>query len=109
MQPYDKVKNFWRNSPTQEYQEGLKADQILRQGSTEVQQILDTKLAKRGILHSNEKDILVWGYEEIGTYSTREAYNYHYQGTYSERSSLEHNMGPFHMAENLHLSLAPMS
>ena len=34
MQSYDKVKNFWRNSPTQKYREWLKADQILRQGST---------------------------------------------------------------------------
>lgn len=75
MQSYDKVKNFWRNSPTQEYQEWLKADQILRQGSTQVQQILDTELTKRRIQHSNEKDILRWGYEEIGTYSMREACN----------------------------------
>ena len=38
------------------------------------QQILDTKLMKRKILFSKEKDILRWGYEEKGTYSTREAY-----------------------------------
>lgn len=39
------------------------------------QQILDTELMKRKIQFYEEKDILRWGYEEKGTYSTREAYN----------------------------------
>lgn len=50
-------------------------DQNLRQGTQQVHQILDTQLMKRRIQLSDERDILRWGYEERGTFTTREAYN----------------------------------
>eukprot|EP00253_Pinus_taeda_P002134 PITA_02134 len=50
-------------------------DHILRQGTESAQQILGTELAKRRIQYSDEKDILRWGYEEKGTFTTREAYH----------------------------------
>ena len=75
MQPKNTVRNFWCNSSHQDYRELLKATQILRQGPQQDQQTLDTELMKRKIQYSEEKDILRWGYEEKGTYSTREAYN----------------------------------
>ena len=53
----------------------IKEDQILRHGIEQVQQTLDTELLKRQIQHSDERDILRWGYEEKGTFTTREAYN----------------------------------
>eukprot|EP00253_Pinus_taeda_P009857 PITA_09857 len=75
MHPFDTVGNFWGTSSNHEYREWLPAYQILRQKQEQIQQILDTELMKRKIQHSKEKDILRWGYEEKGTFSTRQAYN----------------------------------
>jgi len=44
-------------------------------GSEQTQISLSSELQKRQILSSEEMDILRWGYEEKGTFTTREAYN----------------------------------
>eukprot|EP00253_Pinus_taeda_P007598 PITA_07598 len=59
----------------QDYREWHIASQIIPQGTIQEQQTLDTELTKRKIQFSEKKDVLRWGYEERGTYSTREAYN----------------------------------
>lgn len=45
------------------------------QETPQIQQMINTELKKRRILPSEEKDILRWGYEEKGTFNTKEAYN----------------------------------
>eukprot|EP00253_Pinus_taeda_P024630 PITA_24630 len=75
VQTYDKVKLFWNPSTTQGNRKWLSTDHILRHGTEQAQQILDTKLMKRKIQHLDERDILRWGYEEKGTFTTQEAYN----------------------------------
>lgn len=75
LHPQYTVRNFWRNTSHQDYREWLKATQVIAQGTRQDWKTLDTELAKRKIQYSEEKDILRWGYEERGIYSTREAYN----------------------------------
>eukprot|EP00253_Pinus_taeda_P001854 PITA_01854 len=74
-QTLDSVKNFWNPSSSQGHRQWIKADQILRQGSLQLQLTRDSELMKRRIQLSNERDILRWGYEETGTFTTKEAYN----------------------------------
>lgn len=49
MQTPDRVKNFWNPSYSQEHGQWIKAEQILRQGTMQVQQTLDSELTKRRI------------------------------------------------------------
>lgn len=53
----------------------MDAKQILLHGSEQTQLSLSSELQKRKILFSEGSDILRWGYEEKGTFTTREAYN----------------------------------
>ena len=62
LQDHNKVKNLWKPYPTQDYRKWLNAAQILRNGTEQAQKTLDTKLMKRKIQCSEEKDILRWGY-----------------------------------------------
>lgn len=75
METLDIVKNFWTPSSSQSHRQCIKVDQILRQGTLQVQQTLDSELMKRRIQLSNDRDILRLGYEETGTFTTKEAYN----------------------------------
>eukprot|EP00253_Pinus_taeda_P026524 PITA_26524 len=70
------VHSYWNPSANQKSRQWQKADQILGEVATEdLIQALDTKLQKRQITINDGPDLLRWGYEEKGTFSTREAYN----------------------------------
>lgn len=71
---YDTVSHFWNSHTDQEHRQWKEVNHILphRPGQTQVS--LSSELQKRKILHSEERDILRWGYEEKGTFTSKEAY-----------------------------------
>eukprot|EP00253_Pinus_taeda_P015289 PITA_15289 len=69
------VGNLWSITTQQDLRKWHKASQIIANGTAQEQQTLDTELEKRKIQCSEGKDVLRWGYEERGTYSTKEADN----------------------------------
>eukprot|EP00253_Pinus_taeda_P022503 PITA_22503 len=75
LHPSITVGNLWNITAQQDIRKWHKASQIIANGKAQEQQTLDTELAKRKIQCSEGKDVLRWGYEERGTYSTKEAYN----------------------------------
>eukprot|EP00253_Pinus_taeda_P020401 PITA_20401 len=75
LHPPTTVGNLWSITAQQDIRKWHKASQIIANGTEQEQQTLDTELEKRKIQCSEGKDILRWGYEERGTYSTKEAYN----------------------------------
>jgi len=70
-----KVNQFWNPSPTQKYRKWKEANQILMEGGYELtQHSLSLELKKWQIPIAEGPDILIWGYEERGTFTTREEY-----------------------------------
>eukprot|EP00253_Pinus_taeda_P013241 PITA_13241 len=70
------VHSYWNPSANLKSRHWQKADQILGEAANEgLIQALDTELQKRQININDGPDLLRWGYEEKGTFSTREAYN----------------------------------
>eukprot|EP00253_Pinus_taeda_P014925 PITA_14925 len=70
------VNQFWSSSTTQKYRKWKETNQIIREEGYEItQQSLSDELKKRQIPIAAGADILRWGYEERGTFTTREAYN----------------------------------
>eukprot|EP00253_Pinus_taeda_P007997 PITA_07997 len=75
-QPSETVHLYWRPSNNQKFRKWKGIDQILsEEGYEGTKQILSEELKKRQITIDEGPDILRWGYEEKGTFSTKEAYN----------------------------------
>eukprot|EP00253_Pinus_taeda_P015324 PITA_15324 len=70
------VHSYWKPSANQKSRQWHQADQILGEAANEgLIQALNTELQKRQINITDGPDLLRWGYEEKGTFSTREAYS----------------------------------
>jgi len=48
---------------------------MLGQGTQSIKDSLDKELSNREICHSDKKDIIRWGYETRGTFTSQEAYH----------------------------------
>lgn len=70
-----KVNQYWTSSNTHKYRKWKEANKIIREEGYELtQHSLSFELKKRQIPIAEGTDILRWGYEERGTFITREAY-----------------------------------
>lgn len=74
-QQEETVNQHWTSNLNQGYRQWLNAAQIIRQGTEEIYNELDTELMNRNIQFSDKKDILRWGYTPRGTFSRKEACN----------------------------------
>eukprot|EP00253_Pinus_taeda_P021887 PITA_21887 len=75
-QHLETVHRFWSPSNNQKCRQWKGTNQILgAEGNEGIKQALATELQKRQIIMNEGPDLLRWGYEEKGTFSTREAYN----------------------------------
>jgi hypothetical protein len=72
--PQEKISNCWKEQSNQEQREWKETSLILPRSSNHNQLTLNTELNKRRILKQAGMDTLRWGYEEKGTFSTKEAY-----------------------------------
>ena len=70
-----KVNQHWRPTQKLGYRQWMNSDQIIRQGTQPIKENLETELSNRKICYSDKKDIIIWGYEVRGTFTTQEAYN----------------------------------
>lgn len=70
-----KVNQHWRPTHTLGYRQWMNSDHIIRQGTQFIQDNLEIELSNRKICYSDKKDIIRWGYEARGTFTTKEAYN----------------------------------
>jgi len=69
------VNQFWSSATTHKYRKWKETTQIIREEGYEItQQSLSDELKKRQIPIAAGADILRWGYEDRGTFTTREAY-----------------------------------
>eukprot|EP00253_Pinus_taeda_P008595 PITA_08595 len=74
IQPEEKVNHFWQDIQVSDHRIWRKVQEILPDSPEAVQRTLADELQKRKILKETEQDKLRWGYEEKGTYTTKEAY-----------------------------------
>jgi len=74
IQSQETVNHFWQNTQDMDRRIWKKGQEILPDSPEEVQRTLVDELQKRKILQGTEPDKLRWGYEEKGTYTTKEAY-----------------------------------
>eukprot|EP00253_Pinus_taeda_P011019 PITA_11019 len=72
--PFDKVSQFWEPQNGQEHRKWKEVRHILSHSPEQSNLTLASKLQKWKILFSEDMDILRWGYEEKGTFTTQEAY-----------------------------------
>ena len=70
-----KVNQHWKPTLTQGYKQWTRLDHIIRQGIESIQENLEAELSNRKICYSDKKDIIIWGYEARGTFTTHEEYN----------------------------------
>lgn len=75
MQQKEKVNHHWIPSLNQGYRQWLKVAQIIRQGTEQIYNEIDTELTNRKIRFSSKKDILRWGYTPRGIFTIKGAYN----------------------------------
>eukprot|EP00253_Pinus_taeda_P020461 PITA_20461 len=68
------VNQFWKDNPESDHRTWREAQEIIPNSPAAVQRSLANELQKRRILKENNQDKLRWGYEEKGTYTTKEAY-----------------------------------
>eukprot|EP00253_Pinus_taeda_P020669 PITA_20669 len=68
------VNQFWKDNPESDHRTWREALEIIPNSPAAVQRSLANELQKRRILKENDQDKLRWGYEEKGTYTTKEAY-----------------------------------
>eukprot|EP00253_Pinus_taeda_P029767 PITA_29767 len=71
---HDTVNHFWRSHNAQEHREWKEANHILPSSTEQIQLSLSAELQKRRILKLAGMDTLRLGYEEKGTFTTKEAY-----------------------------------
>lgn len=74
IQQHEKVSRFWDSHNAQEHRKWKEDRHIIPHSPEQTQLSLSTELQKRKILTSAGWDTLRWGYEEKGTFTTREAY-----------------------------------
>eukprot|EP00253_Pinus_taeda_P035520 PITA_35520 len=74
MNHMDKINKFWNLHTNSEYREWKPTHQILPDSTDAIQSSLSAELKKRKILKEAGEDKLRWGYEEKGTFTTKEAY-----------------------------------
>jgi len=74
IQSQETVNYFWQNTQDTDRRIWKTGQEILPDSPEEVQRTLVDELQKRKILQGTEPDKLRWGYEEKGTYTTKEAY-----------------------------------
>lgn len=53
----------------------ISSDHIIRQGPQLIKENMETQLSNRKICYSDKKDIIRWGYEARGAFTSQEAYN----------------------------------
>lgn len=70
-----KVNQFWNSATAQVHRQWKNPNQIIPNSSEQTQQLLNTELQKRQIIVSEAMEILRWGYEDKGIFTTKEAYN----------------------------------
>eukprot|EP00253_Pinus_taeda_P023423 PITA_23423 len=70
----EKINQFWKASNESEHRDWKEARIILPHSPEAIQQALAEELTKRKILKEIDHDKLRWGYEEKGTFTTKEAY-----------------------------------
>eukprot|EP00253_Pinus_taeda_P022211 PITA_22211 len=71
---HDTMSHFWRSHNVQEHREWKQANRILPSSTEQIQLSLSAELQKQKILKLVGMDTLRWGYEEKGTFTTKEAY-----------------------------------
>eukprot|EP00253_Pinus_taeda_P003415 PITA_03415 len=74
IQSQETVHQFWKDNPESDHRTWREVQEIIPDSPAEVQRFLANELQKRRILKETEQDKLRWGYEEKGTYTTKEAY-----------------------------------
>eukprot|EP00253_Pinus_taeda_P015835 PITA_15835 len=72
--PFDKVSQFWDSHNGQEHRKWKEVCHIISHSPEQSHFTLSSELQKRKILFSEGMDILRWGYEEKGIFTTQEAY-----------------------------------
>eukprot|EP00253_Pinus_taeda_P031999 PITA_31999 len=72
---FDKINQYWKPTLTHGFRQWVNPDHIIRNGLEPNQQILGKELSNRKIRYSEKKDVLRWGYEAKGMFTTHEAYN----------------------------------
>eukprot|EP00253_Pinus_taeda_P024017 PITA_24017 len=72
----EKVNHFWYSNNDSDHRIWKEAREILPDSPEEVQCFLADELQKRKILKEIDQDKLRWGYEEKGTFTTKEAYHF---------------------------------
>lgn len=70
-----KVNHCWTPEVPQDYRKWKDIHLLLPNSSEQTYHLLETELQKRQIRVSDEQDILRWGHEEKGIFTTKEAYN----------------------------------
>eukprot|EP00253_Pinus_taeda_P002060 PITA_02060 len=78
----EKINQFWTTNNTSDHREWTVASAILPYGAAETQEALAEELKKRRILKEDGPDSLRWGYEEKGTFTSKEAYHILIKGNY---------------------------
>eukprot|EP00253_Pinus_taeda_P010996 PITA_10996 len=71
----EKVNHFWNSNNESEHRDWKEARNILPDSPEAIQRSLAEELQKRKILKEIGQDKLRWGYEEKGTFKTKEAYH----------------------------------
>lgn len=71
----EKVNHFWNSNNESEHRVWKEARDILPDSPEAVQCSLAEELQKRKIIKETDQDKLRWGYEEKGTFTTKEAYH----------------------------------
>eukprot|EP00253_Pinus_taeda_P007787 PITA_07787 len=78
----EKINQFWTTNNTSDHREWKVTSAILPYGTAETQEALAEELKKRRILKEDGPDSLRWGYEEKGTFTSKEAYHILIKGNY---------------------------
>eukprot|EP00253_Pinus_taeda_P004859 PITA_04859 len=74
IQLQETVNQFWKVNPESNHRTWREVQEIIPDSPEAVQRSLAEELQKRKILKETDQDKLRWGYEEKGTYTTKEAY-----------------------------------
>jgi len=69
----DKVSQHWTPTLKQGYRQWISTTHIIRQGTESIHKNLEIELINRKIHFSDKKDIIRWGYNACGIFTTQEA------------------------------------
>eukprot|EP00253_Pinus_taeda_P017913 PITA_17913 len=80
----EKINQFWEENNESDHHDWKEANTILPHSLEAIKQALAEDLTKRKILKETGHDKLGWGYEEKGTFTTKEAYQIILKGKFTK-------------------------